>query len=227
MSQRLIVITGVTHGLGRALVDRFMEAGHRVLGCGRSQEQIIDLHMGATGGSAFAAVDVSDWKRVKAWSEAMLSEHGAPDLLINNAALMNQLAPLWEVQVDEFDRLLRVNLGGPANLVRAFAPAMIEAGRGVIVNLSSGWGRSTSPGVGPYCTTKFGIEGFSSALADDLPEGLASVAFSPGEVHTAMLRTCFGESAASHWEPEEWSRRAAPVLLGLNAGDNGRSMALD
>jgi len=221
------VLTGATRGLGRALVDRFVESGHRVLGCGRSESGIIDLHLNVPSPSSFVVLNVADGNKVKTWSQAVLGEHGVPDLVINNAALINERAPLWEVGDAEFDRLLQVNLAGPANLVRAFAPAMIEAGHGVFVNFSSGWGHSTSPGVGPYCTTKYGIEGFSSALADDLPEGLASVAFSPGMIDTDMLRTAFGDAAGESWAPEEWSHRAAPVLLALGAKDNGRSMRLE
>jgi NAD(P)-dependent dehydrogenase (short-subunit alcohol dehydrogenase family) len=227
MSKRLIVLTGATRGCGRALVDRFVEAGHRVIGCGRSEDGIIELHLSIQGSSSFSVVNVADWDQVKIWSQAVLGQHGVPDLVINNAALMNQPAPLWEVSDAEFDRLLQVNLAGPANLVRAFAPAMIEAGRGVFVNFSSGWGKSTSPGVGPYCTTKYGIEGFSSALADDLPEGLASVAFSPGVINTEMLQSCFGDAAAEHWQPEAWSQRAAGAILALGPRDNGRSMRLE
>lgn len=227
MEPRLIVLSGVTRGLGRALLERFGEAGHRVLGCGRSGEAIRELQARWGAAHHFQALDVGDWGAVEAWSQELLGEYGAPHLVLNNAALMNRPAPLWEVGQPEFDALLRVNLAGPANLVRALAPAMIQAGRGVFVQLSSGWGRSTSPGVGPYCTTKWGIEGFSRALADDLPAGLASVAFSPGVVNTEMLRLCFGEAASQYELAEEWSQRAAGVLLGLGPKDNGRSMGLE
>ena len=227
MAARLILLTGVTRGLGRALLDRFGEAGHRVLGCGRSSELIAELQAEKGKAHSLQALDVGDWEAVRAWAEGLLEVHGAPDLVINNAALMNRPAPLWEVGQAEFDALLRVNLSGPANVVRALAPAMLQAGRGVFVQFSSGWGHSTSPDVAPYCATKWGIEGFSRALADDLPAGLASVAFSPGVVNTEMLRRCFGEAAAQYEKAEEWSQRAANALLGLGAADNGRSMRLE
>ena len=112
-------------------------------------------------------------------------------------------------------------------MIRHFVPAMIERGSGVIVNFSSGWGRSTSPGMAPYCTTKWAIEGLSRALAQDLPEGMASIALSPGVIHTEMLEICFGvEAAATHIGPREWSERAVPFLLALGPGENGESTSV-
>lgn len=220
---RTIVVTGVTRGIGRALLARFHEAGHRVAGCARSRVGIEALRA-AFPGADLAIVDVSDTAAVAAWGEGVLARLGPPDLLVNNAALMNRPAPLWKVPAEEFDALLAVNVGGTANVVRAFVPAMVARGRGVIVNLSSGWGRSTSPEVGPYCTTKYAIEGFTSALAQELPRGMAAVALSPGVVDTDMLRLCWADEAASYEDAETWSRRAAPYFLKLGARDNGRSV---
>lgn len=223
---RLIVLTGVTRGLGRALVDRFVEAGHRVVGCGRSEERLAELGRRHPDAGSFARVDVADEAAVDAWARSVLASAGAPDLLINNAALINRPAPLWEVTASELDELLRVNVAGTANVVRAFVPAMIAAGRGVVVNVSSGWGRSTSPEVGPYCTTKWAIEGFTSALAQELPRGLAAVALNPGIVDTDMLRACWGDEAGAYETPEAWSEGAATFLLGLGPRDNGRSLTV-
>ena len=227
MERRHVVLTGATRGLGRALVDRFVERGHLVSGCGRSAQGVEALQASPGTPHAFTVVDVSSNEEVHRWAGEVLAQHGPPDLLINNAALMNRLAPLWEVPAEEFDALLAVNVGGVANVVRAFVPAMIERGSGVVVNLSSGWGRSTSPEVGPYCTTKYAVEGFSSALAQELPSGLAAVAWSPGVVDTDMLRSCWGESAAQHEGPDAWSRRAADELLALGPEHSGQSLRLD
>ena len=119
-----------------------------------------------------------------------------------------------------------MNIKGVANVIRAFVPAMVEAKRGVIVNLSSGWGRSTSPEVAPYCASKWAIEGLTKALAQELPAGMAAVPLNPGVINTEMLKTCFGESAASYPKAEEWARRAAPFILQLGAKDNGQSLSV-
>jgi len=169
---------------------------------------------------------VADAPAVTSWAEEVLGRHGAPDLLVNNAAIMNRSAPLWQVPAEEMAAMLAVNVAGVANVVRDFVPAMIERGTGVIVNISSAWGRSTSPEVGPYCTTKWAIEGYTSSLAQELPAGLAAVAVSPGAIDTEMLRMCWGDGAEGYPRPGEWAPGAARFLLGLGAQDNGGSLSI-
>ena len=222
--RRTIVITGVTRGLGRSLAERFIEGGHRVVGCGRSREAIETLRRQWRDGHDFDAVDVARAEQVEAWAKRVVDRAGAPDLLVNNAAVINANAPLWEVGAEEFAKVVDVNVKGVASAIRGFVPAMIGRGTGVIVNLSSGWGRSTSPQVAPYCTTKWAIEGLTSALAQELPEGLAAVSLNPGTIDTDMLRSCFGASASKHCTSDAWSRTAAPFLLQLGPEQNGKAL---
>ncbi|HSO24275.1 MAG TPA: SDR family NAD(P)-dependent oxidoreductase, partial [Chondromyces sp.] len=174
----------------------------------------------------FDAVDVADWTLVRHWAQGVLTDLPAPDLVINNAGLMNRPAPLWHVPDDELAAVMRVNVEGTANVVRAFLPTMIGRGCGVIVNMSSGWGRSTAPEVAPYCASKWAVEGLTKALAQELPAGLAAVAVNPGIIDTDMLRICWADGAASFPSPAEWAMRAAPFLLGLSEHDNGRSLTV-
>jgi NAD(P)-dependent dehydrogenase (short-subunit alcohol dehydrogenase family) len=218
-----IVITGVTRGLGRALAEWYIAHGHTVAGCGRSGPAIFDFRFTHPEPNSFDAVDVTLPVKVALWSERILGSMGAPDFLINNAGLMNRPAPLWKVPPDEFGKIMSVNVIGTVNVIRAFAPAMIERGRGVIVNMSSGWGRSVAPEVAPYCATKWAIEGLTKALAEELPKGMAAVPLNPGIIDTDMLRTCFQDSASSYPKADQWAEKAAPFILGLGPGDNGRS----
>ncbi len=222
-----IVITGVTRGLGRALAEWYIAHGHTVAGCGRSGPAIFDFRFTHAEPHSFDAVDVTLPVKVSLWSERVLGAMGAPDILINNAGLINAPAPLWKVPAEEFGKVVAVNLSGVANVIRAFAPAMIERGRGVIVNMSSGWGRSVSADVAPYCATKWAIEGLTKALAQELPKGMAAVPLNPGVIDTDMLRTCFSESASGYPKAEEWAKRAGPFILGLGPADNGRSASVD
>jgi NAD(P)-dependent dehydrogenase (short-subunit alcohol dehydrogenase family) len=221
-----IVITGVTRGLGRALAEWYIANGHTVAGCGRSGPAIFDLRFTHPEPHSFDAVDVTLPVKVNLWSERVLGAMGPPDILINNAGLINQSAPLWKVGPDEIGKVVSVNIVGVINVIRAFAPAMIERGSGVIVNLSSGWGRGVAAGVAPYCATKWAIEGLTKALAEELPKGLAAVPLNPGVVDTDMLRTCFPESASSYPKAGEWAKKAGPFILGLGTKDNGRSLSV-
>jgi NAD(P)-dependent dehydrogenase (short-subunit alcohol dehydrogenase family) len=225
---RKVVITGVTRGLGRALAEELIARGHLVIGCGRGAEAIIDLRFAHAAPHDFSVVDVAGPVKVALWAERVLGLHGAPDLLLNNAALMHDPAPLWEVPEEQFSRLIDVNIKGTANVIRAFAPAMVKAGRGVIVNYSSGWGRAAAARVAPYCASKWAVEGLTRALAAELPEGMAAVTLDPGVIDTGMLRQCQAECAeeregAGGWEKQSaWAKRAADVVLGLGPKDNGR-----
>jgi NAD(P)-dependent dehydrogenase (short-subunit alcohol dehydrogenase family) len=221
-----IVITGATRGLGLALAERWMAERHTVIGCGRSAHEVARLRAKHPPPQDFAVVDVADDGAVEEWARHVLEAHGAPDLLINNAALMNRPARLWEVPAHEFSWLIDVNIKGVANVIRHFVPAMIRQGKGVIVNLSSGWGRSTAPEVAPYCASKYAIEGLTQALAQELPEGLAAVPLNPGVINTAMLQQCFGPGAASYPQAREWAVHAAPFILKLGPKDNGRSLSV-
>ncbi|MDQ5979891.1 MAG: hypothetical protein QG602_2866 [Verrucomicrobiota bacterium] len=222
----LVVITGVTRGLGRALAEWFMANGHTVVGCGRGAT-ILEMRFDHPAPNDFSVVDVSEENKVALWAEKTFAAHGTPDLLINNAALMNDPAPLWEVPAAQFNKLIDVNIKGVANVIRHFVPAMVERKAGVIVNFSSGWGRGTSPEVAPYCASKFAIEGLTQALAQELPAGMAAVPLNPGVIDTDMLRQCWDEGAASYPKAEAWARVAAPFILSLGAKDNGRSLSVE
>ena len=223
-STKRILLTGVTRGLGRAMVDGFSAAGHTVIGCGRSADAIAELQSDCAAPHHFSVVDVSSDSDVQQWAQTVLTQHGPPDLLLNNAAVINANAPLWEVPADDFDRVTAVNINGIANVVRHFVPAMIAAGSGVIVNFSSGWGRATSPEVAPYCATKWAVEGLTQALAQELPSGMAAVALNPGVINTQMLQSCFGDSAQHYPTAEQWSCSAVPFLLNITPRDNGQPL---
>lgn len=223
---RVIVLTGCTRGLGRALVERFAEMGHIVLGCGRSDAHISQLRQHYSQPHGFVALNVADDASVAAWARQILNQHGPPDLLVNNAALMNRLAPLWQLSADDFDPVVDVNIKGIANVLRHFVPAMVDRQRGIIVNFSSGWGRSVAAEVAPYCATKYAVEGLTKALALELPSGMAAVPLNPGIIDTDMLRSSWGSDASEYPSAETWSQVAAPFILKLGPKDNGQSLTI-
>ena len=221
---KIVLITGVTRGLGRAMAEEFARLGHAVLGCGRSAREIEKLRQALGKPHDFYPVDVSDDDAVKSWASVVLISHGPPDLILNNAGVINKNARLWEIEARDFDTVVDTNLKGVVNVIRHFAPPMVRRKRGVIVNFSSGWGRSTEAEVAPYCATKWAIEGLTQSLAQELPSGMAAVPLNPGIIDTDMLRSAFGGSASSYPSPGEWAKAAVPFLLKLGPSDNGKSL---
>tara|TARA_Y100000590_G_C15516614_1_gene937604 strand:+ start:112 stop:801 length:690 start_codon:yes stop_codon:yes gene_type:complete len=219
-----IVITGVTKGLGRALVEQYIKLGHLVIGCGRNVNSIESLSNSYPENTDFQVVDIADHKQVRSWAKDVLYKFGAPDFLVNNAGVINKNAALWDVSEQEFSDLIDINIKGVYNTIKEFVPNMIRMGKGTVINFSSGWGRSTSPEVGPYCTSKWAIEGLSKSLAQDLPKGMISVALNPGVIDTDMLQSCWNENAEMYEKPEIWAKRAAPFILNISHKDNGASL---
>jgi len=220
-----IVITGVSKGLGLAMAEKFINMGNSVSGCSRDKDKI-DTLKNKHPQENFHVCDVTDYDAVAEWAEEVIAKFGAPDYLINNAALMNNIDSLWNINSDDFSRLIDVNIKGTFNTIHAFVPHMIKRSKGTIVNFSSGWGRFTSPGVAPYCTSKFAIEGLSQSLAQELPEGMICTALNPGMIDTDMLKSCFPGDTSIYPAPELWAEQAVERIFRLNKKDNGQPTSI-
>lgn len=216
---RNVLITGVSRGLGQVLASGISAAGHRVVGCARTAVDVGDDYR-------VDALDLSDDAAVGVWIDNIVDNWGVPDLVINNAAIINANQPLWEVPYADFEQLMRINVQGVFSVIRHVVPHMIKAEQGVIANLSSGWGRSVAADVASYCCSKWGVEGMTLALAEDLPDGLAAVPVNPGVINTDMLQSCFADGANSAPTPDQWAVKAVPFFLGLTAQNNGQSLSV-
>lgn len=221
---KLVCISGCSRGLGYAMAREFSTRGWKVAGGARTAEALQELKKELFTEYFLQPFDVTIPADVDAFAEQVVRNLGVPDLLINNAGLINKSAPLTQVSPEEFSSVLAVNLGGVHNMIRAFVPIMERKEIGVIANFSSYWGQSTAPEVGPYCATKWGVEGLTRSFAQELPSGLATVAFNPGIIDTDMLRSCFGESAGGHEKPDVWAKHAVDRLESLGPADNGKTI---
>lgn len=203
-----IVITGVSRGLGYALARSFANRGSMVFGTiSKRMDVAFDgLAADATAPRVHVA-SACDAKQMAAFAACL---DGAPDIVIANAGTINDRRPAWEIPEGEWRRVLDINLIGVVETARAFLPTMIDAGRGLFVAMSSGWGRSAASGLGPYCASKFAVEGFVGTLIDDLPDGVQAVALDPGNgINTSMLETCMPDEHDRYIRPEEWAEYAA------------------
>ncbi|WP_342641409.1 SDR family oxidoreductase [Rhodoligotrophos ferricapiens] len=218
--RKTIVLTGASRGLGLALARELVRLGHHVEACSRSGQasEPVDYRI--------AALDVSNPGQLNRWAAGIIEAGRTPDILICNAAVINAPAPLWQVPQSELSEVIGINLLGTGYTIQAFAPAMIKRGSGIIVTLSSGWGRSTDPEMAPYCASRWAVEGMTLSLAQELPNGMAAVTLSPGVVNTKMLHKCWPEHADAYETPEPWAKRAAPYILAITSAHNGSQLTV-
>jgi NAD(P)-dependent dehydrogenase (short-subunit alcohol dehydrogenase family) len=170
-------------------------------------------------------VDVALDNKVALWAAKVLENDSPPDLLINNAAIMNRLAPLWEQDDREFTKLVDANIRGVQNVIRHFVPAMVAKKKGVIVNFSSGWGRSVSPEVA-LLHVEVGDRGPHEGARGRVAQGDGGgAAESRGDRHRDAAFVLGGRGGELP-ESGAWAEVAAPFILSLGAKDNGRSLSV-
>lgn len=232
-------ITGATKGLGLALASELVAHGWVVAGCGSSAASVAaargqggsiyapqrgaDASTPRSAGTTLRVVDVTDPAAVTAWA----GDVPVPDLVIANAGVVNSPAPIWELDAETFATALAVNVGGVANVARAFLPAMIARGSGTLIAMSSGWGRRGKEGLSPYCASKFAVEGLVQSVALEVPAPVRVVSLDPGDgVRTAMLDTCLPEELdVAYPSPAEWASQAIAYILDtLLSAPNGSAL---
>ena len=205
------------------MVLEFASRGWKVGGGARNHKDLEVLKNELNADHFIDFLDVTDPGGVQSFADRMEKVVGVPNLLVNNAGLINRNAPLTEISPEEFSSVLEVNLGGIHNMIRSFVPKMIKKGHGIIANFSSYWGQSTAPDVAPYCASKWGVEGLTRSLAQELPNGLAAIAFNPGVINTDMLQSTFGSQANAYPTPQQWASEAVTRLIHLSTEDNGNT----
>ncbi|KGN49693.1 NADPH-dependent pterin aldehyde reductase [Cucumis sativus] len=231
-SGKKILITGVSQGLGRALALELAKRGHTIIGCSRNQTKLDLLQPIFSNippyNHLLLNLDVKLDDKVKETLEIIVEKIGVPDIIVNNAAMINVKAKIWEISREEFDDVIDTNIKGTANILRHFIPLLLPKNKGIIVNISSIFGRMGVPLVSPYCSSKWGIEGLSKSIAKELPNGMTIVALDPGIIHTEMLLSSLGNNIASQYQtPQEWALKAAPMILNLTNAENGASLTVD
>jgi NAD(P)-dependent dehydrogenase (short-subunit alcohol dehydrogenase family) len=173
---KVVVVTGASRGIGRAIADMFAQAGARVAGCARRGT-----------GDVFAC-DVGNEADVRRFADDVGHRFGTPDFVVNNAGTVAR-ARLDETSTETWSSILGSNLTGSFLVTRAFLPAMRARKRGRIVNVSSISGRQGTAGLTAYCAAKHGVVGLTRALAEEVrADGIQVNAVCPGSVDTEMLQ---------------------------------------
>lgn len=181
-SQRVILITGSSSGIGKATALEAAARGHRVFASARNPESLRDLER--AGGIRPLALDVTDTASIRDAVTAVLTEAGRVDALVNNAGY-GQYGAAEDVTAEEWRRQFDVNLFGAVEAARAVLPAMREKRSGTIVNVSSVAGRIGIPFAAPYCASKHALEAFSDALRVEVaPFGIRVAVIEAGPIQT-------------------------------------------
>ena len=183
MSNRTVLITGCSSGIGRATAYAFLDEEWQVYATARNPADIETL---GDAGCDIGTIDVRNDEDVRRVVDRVMEEEGRLDAVVNNAGY-GQHGPLEDIDDDLFETQFDVNVFGPHRLVRAALPHMREREDGTIVNVSSLAGRVAAPGMGPYSASKHAIEGYSDSLRRELdPFGIDVSVVQPGPVETAF-----------------------------------------
>ncbi|MGE0383545.1 MAG: oxidoreductase [Gammaproteobacteria bacterium] len=181
---RTWLITGSGRGLGRALAEAVLASGDRLLATARQPSQLAELARVHVDRVRTFALDVTDPAGARDAVAAAVQAFGTLDVVVNNAGYAN-MGSIEDIDEADFRAQIETNLWGVVNVTRAALPVLRRQRRGHIVQVSSVGGRLGSPGLGPYQTAKWAVEGFSEVLAKEVrPLGIKVTVIEPGGVRT-------------------------------------------
>jgi NAD(P)-dependent dehydrogenase (short-subunit alcohol dehydrogenase family) len=204
-----IVITGVTKGLGKAIAEQFLQRGIKVVGCARHCADSKFRHDNLT----IDSVDVTDAQAMNQWAEKIIAVHGSPDVVLQCAGTVNVPANIEDINPVLVKQVMDVNFMGVVFGMRAFLPAMKKANKGLIINISSGWGRVGKEGLAPYCASKFAVEGLVDSVARELDAAVKVYALDPGDgIQTDMLSVCLPSYYPVAPKADSWAVSACDFI---------------
>ncbi len=188
LKNRIAVVTGGAQGIGRAATERFVASGAKVA--------IWDFDI-ATAEKTAAEIgpnvkaykcDVGDYASIETARDATLKDFGRIDILLNNAGIAGANATVWDTSVEEWRRVMRINLDGPFLCCKAVVPGMIAQDYGRIVNIASIAGKEGNPNAAHYSASKAGVIGLTKSLAKETAGKNISVnAITPAAARTAIF----------------------------------------
>lgn len=188
--QKVILITGASSGIGEATARHLATLGHSVVLGARRADRLRTLteEITAAGGKAhFRVLDVTDLADVQSFADFATQTFGRLDVLVNNAGVM-PLSPLHEGKVDEWNRMIDVNIRGVLNGIAAVLPQMRERKSGHIINVSSIAAHRVSPTAAVYCATKFAVNAISEGLRQENTDVRVTIV-SPGVVESELAES--------------------------------------
>ena len=230
-NNKVILVTGCTRGMGNKLFEHFAQDNRvkAVIGVSRPSDKIEKMkHQYAAIKTnktmRVYGVDVTDFMAVENLVKQLEKDNLIPDILINNAAILGPVKPLWEVTPHEFELTMKTNVDGAFYFLKYFTPAMKDKKNSVIVNMSSGWGRGVEKNFGVYCTSKWALEGLTQSAAKDTQNTeLSIVALAPGIVDTDMLSEAnLGNKGVSL---DQWIKSFPDLIFSITKQHSGQQLS--
>jgi NAD(P)-dependent dehydrogenase (short-subunit alcohol dehydrogenase family) len=227
LSRKSVVITGASRGIGAAAARAFAAAGAQVALLARSREEIADL-AGEIGPSALAIpCDVSRYWEVEAAIDATVAAFGRLDVLVNNAGVIEPIAPMEGADPEAWGKAIDINVKGVFHGMRAALPVMLQAGGGTLLTVSSGAASHPLEGWSPYCASKAAAAMLTRCADKETRDrGIRAIGLSPGTVATDMQVQIkdSGINPVSQLDPSvhihpDWPARALVWLCGSEADD--------
>lgn len=191
LKDKIVIITGASSGLGEATARRLAKNGAKLMLAARREERLKELvsEIQKDGGTAkYQVTDVTERSQVEALAKATHQAYERIDVLVNNAGLM-PLSPLDERKVDEWDKMVDVNIKGVLYAIAAVLPIMRQQKSGHIINLSSVAGHKVFAAGTVYCATKFAVKAISEGIRLESNGEIRSTNISPGAVDTELTNT--------------------------------------
>ncbi|MFE2648041.1 SDR family oxidoreductase [Streptomyces nigra] len=188
LEKKVVLITGASSGIGEATARRLAAAGHQVMAGARRTGRLAKLaeDVRAAGGALeHCALDVTRRDSLESFVEAAHDRYGRIDVLVNNAGVM-PLSPMADLRVDDWDRMIDVNIRGTLHGIAAVLPRMREQGAGHIVNIASVAAHRVDPTAAVYCATKYAVRALSEGLRQESRD-IRVTLVSPGFTQSELL----------------------------------------
>lgn len=187
---KVILLTGASSGIGEATARRLASQGHRLIIGARRTDRLEALarSIRTEGGNVdYLALDVTDLKAMQAFADFAIKTYGRIDVIINNAGVM-PLSPLAALKVDEWNRMIDVNIRGVLNGIAAVLPTMQAQKSGQVINISSIGGLTVMPTAAVYCATKYAVRAISDGLRQET-DNIRVTCVYPGVVESELAHT--------------------------------------
>lgn len=219
LKDKIALITGGGKGIGKGIARAFLTEGAIVVICGRNEKELkkTSKEFKEYGNISYVKADISKRNQVKLLKRAIEKNFGKLDVLVNNASILGLRKPVIDYDEDVWQETIHTNLNAQFFVTKALLPLLLSAKNASVINVSSSVGRRGKAGWGAYAASKFGLEGLTQVLADELKPGVRVNSVNPGGTRTDMRAEAYPEE-----DPESLPSpdNIAPVFVYLASDDS-------